>query len=319
MAITLLSIAIVLLLSAAIPEAAQSRQFEFQNQIARAMHQRLKANGFWHGLFGPLLAIAPAVAVVALLQYLLIGQLHGLLSFVFGMVMFFYALGPRDLADDLNELSHAHLAAQRVQAQRAFGVTSEKPLPPTQLIEPIFRAALKRKFAVIFWFVVFGAAGALAYRWMQLLADTKLDSRKDTVPPPAELAPESAPESLSIGFVESAQHVEAALAWMPAQLMCAALALASDFDAVARGWREHQQSHQRGWIDVDLGFLASTAKACMDIDDVDEVPRSELADQTGAMPFDDTAPIHHAQQLLGRITVAWLLALAVLVMAAYLA
>jgi AmpE protein len=239
----------------------------------------------------------------------LIGHLHGLLSFVFGMVILFIALGPRDLADDLNALLHAHLLPQRVQAQQSLGVPGTQLLSSSQLIEPIFRAALKRKFAVIFWFAAFGAAGAIGYRLLQMLADES--SANST----------NANESSSAGFVESAQHVEAALAWMPAQLMCAALALASDFDAVARGWREHQQSHQRGWLDVDLGFLASTAKACMDIDDVDDVPASSADSRLppeSIIATDDTAPIIHAQQLLGRITIAWLLAMAVLVMAAYL-
>jgi membrane protein required for beta-lactamase induction len=93
--------------------------------------------------------------------------------------------------------------------------------------------------------------------------------------------------------------------------MCLAFALASDFDAVASAWHSHHDERGRGILDLDVGFLASTVKACIDIDDVDE-----LSDVT--LPLDN-APLRHTQSLLGRITLTWMVAMSMFVCIAYLA
>jgi AmpE protein len=294
MAITLLSIAIVLLLAAAMPEAAVVRDFDLFARYTRWMDRVLRPNGFWNTAAAPLCIIAPIFLLMMALQHALADFAFGIFGFGLGMVVLYFSLGPRDLGDDLDNLAHAHLPEQRIAAQAAFGLESGTAYTSAHLIEPIFAAALKRKFAPVFWFAIFGGAGALCYRLAQLLADDKTINA-----------------DVSDALKRNAAHVDAALAWIPAQLMCAALALASDFDAVARAWRDHHDSHGRGILDLDLGFLSNTAKACIDIDDVDEL--------TDAQTPIDNAPIHHARQLLGRITITWLLGLATLVLAAYLA
>ncbi len=294
MALSLLIVAIVLLGVAAAPDLARLRSFTWFESWLIWLSQKLSPNGFWQGWLGLAVAIAPIVAAFAWLSCFLNAVFFGIFGFCLGLAALFYGLGPRDLGEDLTELAHAFQPQRRVHAQRAFGIVAAHPLSTSALIEPVLAAALKRHFAPIFWFATFGSAGVIGYRLVQLMADS---SELESLLPP--------------GQVRAAARLEAALAWIPAQLMCLALALASDFDAALRAWHEHHDKHGRGVLDLDLGFLASTVKACIDIDDVDEISDASVSL--------DNAPLQHTQALLGRITLAWLVAMALLVFAAYLA
>ena len=294
MALSLLIVAIVLLGIAAAPDLARLRSFAWFESWLIWLNQKLSPNGFWQGGLGLVVTIAPIVLAIAWLSCFLNTIFFGIFGFFFGLVALFYGLGPRDLSEDLTELAHAFQPERRLRAQRAFGILSALPLTTTALIDPVLAAALKRQFAPIFWFTTFGPAGVIGYRLVQLMADSR--ELHAFLPP---------------GLVAVATRLEAALAWIPAQLMCLALALASDFDAALRAWHEHHDKHGRGVFDLDLGFLASTVKACIDIDDVDEI--SDLSISL------DNAPLQHTQALLGRITLAWLVAMALIVFAAYLA
>ncbi len=294
MALSLLIVAIVLLGIAAAPDLARLRSFTWFEFWLVWLNQKLSPNGFWHGWLGLALTIAPVVLCLAWLSCFLNTIFFGIFGFCFGLAALFYGLGPRDLSEDLTELAHAFQPERRLHAQRAFGIQAAFPVNTAALIEPILAAALKRHFAPIFWFTTFGPAGVIGYRLVQLIADSR--ELHLFLPP---------------GLVLSALRLEAALSWIPAQLMCLALALASDFDAAFRAWHEHHDKHGRGVFDLDLGFLASTVKACIDIDDVDEISDASVSL--------DNAPLQHTQALLGRITLAWLVAMALLVFAAYLA
>ena len=278
-------------MQAAAPEFARLRQFEWFSSWFERLQAGLSPNGFWPSAWGLALLILPWVFASGLLAWIFTSVFYGIFGFGFGLAVLFFCMGPRDWREDLDELIHAYTPEQRRHALHAFAVGEGAAQSTPALIEPVLAAALKRQFAPIFWFVCFGPAGAVGYRLVQLAADS------------AEIA-----RSAPAGLVEAAKHWEAALAWIPAQLMCASLALASDFDAAARAWKEHHDRHGRGILDLDLGFLASTVKACIDLDDVDEPADAGL----------DTVALQHTQRLVGRITLAWLLALSILVLAAYL-
>ena len=295
MTLNFLTIAICLLLLAALPELSHLRAFVWYERWLHWLDSKLKANGFWASGIGLAIVLAPIALILLAISLQLQEKLYGIFGFLLGIAGLFYTLGPRDLSEDLTELAHAHTPEQRMAAQHAFALPETLPLTTNALIEAVFAAALKRQFAPIFWFVCFGPAGALTYRLTQLLADS-LELR-----------------DLPKGLIASAKLFEAALAWIPAQLMCLGLALASDFDAVAKAWQEHHDQHGRGIFDLDLGFLSATAKACVDVDDFDEP-----ADVREGIPVDSES-LRHAQQLIGRITMTWLVAIAMMVLTIYLA
>lgn len=293
MALALLAILIVLVLGSVAPELARLRQFVWLRTWLAWLDQRSRLNALWSTEFGLALIIVPLVAVTALVDWSLGGQLHGLLKFVFGLVVLFLCWGPRDLDADARRAARAETPSDRVEALSALGgECSTGQARSADLVENVFAAGLTRWFSPLFWFVVFGPAGVVGYRLSQLLAQSA-DLRS--------ILPSAA--------AEAAEKLHAALAWIPAQLMTLALALASDFDAVGKAWREHHEAHGQGFLHLDLGFLSATARACVDLDD------EEFVAGDGS-PIRDTA-VEEARRLLWRLLVVWMALLAIIVLAGW--
>jgi AmpE protein len=285
MALDLLAILIVLGLSATAPDLARLRDFSWLRPWAAQLNHLNRPNGFWRGGWGLLLTIGLPVLAVALVQCLLAPGLNGVLGFVFGVAALYYCFGPRDLDQDVGDFAEgvdpdaraAAAAALRIEPGQGFG----------NAVDGIFDSALKRWFGVLFWFLLFGAAGALLYRLAQLISDHE---RLRDVLPEAQ--------------IDWAQRLWAALSYLPAHLMSLALALASDFDSVVKGWRRHHDDHGEGWLHLDLGFLSAAARALVDADDLDPVDEASGS----------AAAARQAQQLIWRVLIAWLAALAMVVL-----
>lgn len=302
MALDLLTLLIVLGLSSAAPDLIRLREFSWLRDWVEWLHGVNQPNGFWRSGGGLLLTLGLPVLAVALLQALLAPALSGALGFLFGVIVLFWCIGPRDLDQDVNDFVDGHDPDARAAAARALDIETTNPGPAAgsapadapapvfnRAVDAVFEAALKRWFGVIFWFLVFGAAGAALYRLAQLLADRR--ELHDTLP------------TLQI---EWAERLWAALAFIPAHLMSLSLALASDFDSVVRAWRQHHDAHGQGWLHLDLGFLTAAARALVDADDLDPV--------LDARGNGSALAARQAQQLVWRVLIAWLAAMALVVL-----
>lgn len=285
MALDLLAILIVFGLSATAPDLARLRDYSWLRPWAAQLAHLNQPNGFWRTGFGLLLTLGLPVALIALVQYLLAPGMNGVLGFVFGIAVLYYCFGPRDLDQDVADFVESDDPQTRSAAGMALRIDPEQGFG--NAVDGIFDSALKRWFGVLFWFVAFGAAGALLYRLAQLLSD---HPRLQETLPPAQ--------------VDWAQRLWAAMSYVPAHLMSLALALASDFDSVVKAWRQHHEEHGEGWFHLDLGFLSAAARALVDADDVDPVDEHN-ASATAA---------RQAQQLVWRVLITWLAALAMVVL-----
>ncbi len=293
MALALLAVLIVLVLGSVAPELTRLRQFLWLRDYIAWLDRRFSSHDWWRAEAGLLLIVVPLVGLAALVWYILDDALHGLLSFVYGTAMLFLCWGPRDLDADARRAATAETLADRAEALTALGAESVADTArSSDLVDAVFASGLTRWFAPLFWFVAFGPTGVLAYRLLQLLAQSP-DLRS----------------KLPVLQIEFAERVHAALAWLPAQLMTLALALASDFDTVIRAWREHHEAHGQGFFHLDLGFLSATARAAVDLDD------EEFADPDGA-PISNVA-VEEARRLLWRVLIVWLALLAVVVLAGW--
>lgn len=287
MAVTLIVVLIVLAVSIAAPELTRLRDHGWLQRWIIRLNERLGLNSIWTHGSGLLLTVGLPCLALLLVDQLLGGALFGLVGFVLAIVVLYYCWGPRDLDQDVADLVTATEPESRQRALRALGAV-DTDSAVVDRVELVFAEALRRWFSVLFWFVLFGPVAALGYRLLQLLSDR------------SELIAE-----LPYGQSLAARRLHEALAWLPAQLMSLALALAANFDAVSKAWHEHHESHGEGLFHLDLGFLASTARACIEFDDVDEVedaanPREAAAEQS--------------LQLVWRILVVWLAALALVVL-----
>jgi AmpE protein len=289
MAKILLAILFVLVGARALPDLARLRDFSWlRDALARSSSSDGRAAAL------PQLLLIPALLVfaVGLIQFGLHGRWFGLPELAFMMVVLYLSWGPRDLDGDIEAVLKAPDRERRTVAAQALNEgISDQPLPFTAsaVVEAGFAAALSRNFGVLFWFVLAGPAGALAYRFVQLLARS------------------AAFRDATGNARATLERIALILDWAPAHLLALSLALVSDFDATVRAWRDYHAAHGKGYFTLDLGFLAVIARAGVDADiaagdgGIDSIgnPVAELAD---------------ARVVLRRVLFVWLAVIAVIVL-----
>ncbi len=173
--------------------------------------------------------LVPAL-IVAGLEYWLYPFLIGIPLFLFQLFILLSCLGRGDFHDDLHSyIRHwqlGDLEEARAVAFRFGSELADDPMISAIDLHDSMRAAVgyrcfERLFAVIFWFAVGGAAGAVLYRLLFVAASSARVSGEDR-----SLA------TRCLYFVE----------WVPVRLLAASFALAGNFDrctkqflSIARG------------------------------------------------------------------------------------
>jgi len=297
MSLTLIAAVVALVLGHVAPSLASAvRDFGWYQRWLHWLGVRFPT-GFWRGRHGIVLALLPPLLLVGLFQAALDKPLLGFAGLLFAIAVLFYSWGPRDLDLDVEAIVDAPDAAARAQAA-AHLRTGTTPLDAPTLVEAVFVAAQRRWFGVLFWFLLLGPVGALAYRLSALAAEGDA----------AELPPDT---------LTGAKTWLAFLDWPVAQLMTLALALVGDFDTVVSAWKENGGAT----LGLQRDFLAAAARASV---------RTELADE--AMDYADhgvVAPgtlvavmgelpeLRDAMSLVWRILLLWLAVMALFVVAGW--
>jgi len=294
MAQIFLAILLVLVCAHATPDLVRVREFGWLDRLlgwwtrSSGDDARPRFAAIW-------LPLAVFLACV-LVQFALAKVMFGLPAFAFAFAVLFYCWGPRDLDADIEAVLKAPDGDRRsgaVQALRPDPAVDTLPLQAAPIVEATFLSALSRWFGVLFWFVLLGPAGALAYRIVQLLArNATFRARID--------AEQQA-------WLERAARV---LDWAPAHLAALTLALVSDFDAVLGRWRDYHAAHGQGYFTLDLGFLGAIARAGVEADVV-------AGDGYATEVDDPLRALEDARTLLRRILVVWLALLALVVLAGW--
>lgn len=242
-----------------------------------------------------LLVLAPPVIAVVVIAALLgsVGWL-AILWLAFAVLVLVCTFGPRHLESDIDAVLGAGDAATREQMAQALRVHADDdaalPLQAGALVEATMLSALKRRFGVIFWFVLLGPGAALLYRLAQQLgdhADTDADSR-----------------SVARRFAE-------AMDWPASHLMVFAMALVSDFEAVIGAWRAWHRSPTRSPWTFEPGFLGAVARAGVDAD-IEAGDEGDIDTDNALLELADT------RRLLGRVLLVWLAVMALLVLASWM-
>jgi AmpE protein len=303
MSITLIAVVIALVLGHLAPALAASvRHYDWYGQWLRWLDSRFPQEGLWRGRYGIALALLPPLLAIALFQIALDAPLLGLGGLLFGIAVLFYCWGPRDLDIDVEAIIAApDPAARREAASRLFVEGETVALDPASLVAAVFANAQRRWFGVLLWFLVLGPFGAVLYRLTAVAAEGE---RAAALPPETR---------------RGARWLLSLLDWPVAQLMTLSLALVGNFDTVIGAWKDNGGAS----FDLDAGYLAAAARASV---------RSELADE--AMDYVDegvTAPgalvqqlgelpeLRDAMSLAWRILLLWLAAMALFVLAGWVA
>lgn len=284
MTFRLLALLIALLLVATVPQVRAWRGLRwFDHWVAICGNTR--------GAGRVALVLAPPAVAAAILG-IIFSSIHWLaiVWLVYAIVLLIYTLGPRYLETDIEAVTGAADQEAASEAAQALRVHADDdavlPLMPSALVEATMLSALKRRFGIVFWFLLLGPGGAMLYRLSQRLgeqADTDADSRG------------------------AARRFAEGMDWPASHLMVFAMSLVSNFDAVIGAWHAWHRSPTRSPWTFESGFLGAVARASVDAD----VKAGDEGDTDTANPVLELTDTRH---LLLRVLLVWLAAMAVIVL-----
>ena len=293
MALTLIAVVLALVLGHVAPGLVGLRRYGWFVGWLQWLGRLFGGQSAWQGRFGLLLGVGLPVLLIAVVQLLLSDRFYGLPLFLFALAVLIYSWGPRDLDLDVDAVIEARDAdARRVAAASLFPEGGEPVIEGPSLVEAVFRCALWRWFGVLFWFLLLGPAGAIAYRLVSLSAQ----GEAQRVLPPAQS--------------EAAHLFVALLNWPVAHLMTFGLALAANFDGVLAAWRDW---HAHGGMRLDVGFLGAAARASV----VCELAEEDAYAIDGPAQAPALLELHDAMSLVWRVLLLWLAVLAIFVVAGF--
>jgi len=249
----------------------------------------------WPGPTSFAILLALPLLVVVLLGWLAADSGGAIGYFVFEVLILVYCLGPRSFEPDVMAIIDAKTDGEKRDAAVHIiseGLSDDDTEADKQLTRAVFQQALRRAFAIIFWFAVLGVTGAILYRLAYWLVEDV----------------EHLSERQRILFWRLREVME----WPVAQLMTLALAIAADFDSVFSAWRRFHKEQGHSLFEGDNGFLL--AAACQVVHS-GHAAMDGFADQFGGRG----ACVALAGDMVWRMLGVWLTVMALLLLTGWIA
>ncbi len=244
---TLIAIVLALVLERVLSYAPAWRAHDLTGRWMNWVDERV-GRGSW-SLVAYLLA---PVCLVAGLEYSLLQQPGGvILSLPLALLVLLACLGPRDLAEQVSAYRHAQKSGDTavqesiLQDLIAGPNRREGEIVDRSPVAACFVQGHERWFAVLLWFFVLGAAGAVAYR---VLAAVTYHLREDG----------NAQDSLRL-----AESLHGAMAWPSARVAAIFYALGGSTDHALACWRRWSAEYQGSWIRDPWPLLAHVGLAAL--------------------------------------------------------
>ncbi|MBN1379114.1 MAG: regulatory signaling modulator protein AmpE [Gammaproteobacteria bacterium] len=174
---------------------------------------------------GVLLLLGIPTLIAWLLQLMLQGHFWGTLELVYSILLVGYCLGPEPFNERIDEYLKACEEHHRLEAKALAESLVGAQVPDNQwqqssaVTKAILYEGNVRIFAVMFWFIFLGPAGALLYRCAAFLAQGK------NVPECQYLQP-------------AAERIYYFLDWLPANLLSLTFFLTGSFDDAWHTWKK---------------------------------------------------------------------------------
>ncbi len=225
--------------------------------LLQAMTRGIRGSLPWRPLWSspgvvPLLLLPP-LALTSLLEQQIQSPFVDL-GFSAGVLLL--CLGPRDLADDVNQLLRMRAAGDDAAVRRLARALQRGPEPDPShrsLIGALFIQSHERLFGILLWFFVLGPTGAVLYR---------IGSRL-----PRVLHEDG--DTLAAHFSDMLHGL---LAWIPARITALLFGLAGSFDDALRAAADlhfDPAGDAAGWSRKTWAVLAETAIGALETDGPD--------------------------------------------------
>ena len=194
-----------------------------------------------------LILLVPLVILVATAESIFAGM-GSFFSFVFGIVILIYSLGPKDITIQAEKYLVSLSAGDNEDALRnanAFfaGHHSEPEIagsPATTagiMKGGILLAFSNRILAVLFWFIILGPVGALLYRLTALLLERFAGGYFGAGSELGASSESEAEDESDAEFKSAIQRLYTILGWVPARLSVLVFALAGSFTDTLLCWK----------------------------------------------------------------------------------
>ena len=270
-------------------------------RYADLLERHFNAGESRHGMIAWMLAVVPPVAAIIVIYYLLY-HVSPLLGWALNAAVLYATMGFKYFSNTAGGISEALRTQDADRARSLLAGWRERPVDEMEAneisrvtIEQTLAWGHRQIFAVLFWFVVLGAAGAMLYRLSSLLNHRW-----------GELERSDAGD-----FGSFAARSFEWLDWIPVRLSAIGFAVAGDFEDAMYCWRSQAAS----WTDHAQGVVLAAGAGALG------VKLGEPLHQNGSLEFrpelglgDEADPdyIDSAVSLIWRALVLWLAVLALL-------
>jgi membrane protein required for beta-lactamase induction len=219
------------------------RKFNWFISLHYWLEKRFAHNRYWDGTLGLLSLLSISILGLLIVLFLL-DYWSWIAEAVMTLLILIYCLAPEDLDNRLDEYI---TAVEEEDTGKAASLTdelinetviSDEDSNEAAMIKSAFIEAHKRSFAVIFWFLMLGAVGALLYRLVNELNDELNEIRS--------------------GFSDSTNVLLNILEWPSSRLMVLGLALGGNLVDALPGWgkSEHLSFEVNNQVLTDAGIGA---------------------------------------------------------------
>lgn len=261
--------------------------------LERRWNRPERAGNAWRGTAAWALLVLPATGLAALL-----GALPGWPGVVISLLLLWLALGGRSLDEHARSVVAALAAGDLDAARRASGRLVSRDTSALDAegcaratVESVLENGADAVFAPLFWFVVAGAPGVVAYRLANTL-DAMWGYRN------ARFA----------AFGRVAARADDVLSWPAARLTALGYALTGRTRAALRAWR----TQAAAWESPNAGPVMAAGAGALGLGlggaAIYDGERRERPD-LGAGPAPGGADINRAMALVHRTLAVWLLAI----------
>lgn len=236
-----------------------------------------------------LLVITPILALLVVLHFLFVWRLFGLLDLVFATFVLFFCIDARNLKIQLatyfTSLEKNNTPAAIDATTNFTGNTS--PNNTEEMYRAITKAILLKSFeqlfAGLFWFMIFGIYGVVCYSLIVSISQRALNI-----------------DANYAGIVTLATRIQLILDWLPSRLVGISYALAGNFN------KGFDYCRKNLWLN-----LAETRKFSVNAG----LAALNVETNNGKITLTEN---HEALDLIDRVLVVWLVALALVLLGIWL-
>jgi membrane protein required for beta-lactamase induction len=289
---SLLSVFFALIAEHFIPRLPELRRFDFFFRYVSWLRAKLPFFSFQNGTVVLVIVFAGILFAVWLISAML-GSVLALFSFLFGIAVLIFMIGPRDLEQDVQNVSTAFEnndieGANHYVSQLANRTVSEPPMQLAQTAkEEILLQANTRMLGVFFWFTVLGPVGAVLFRITCLLKENQQNESDD--------------------FADASRELYRIMNWLPARICVLSYAIAGNFVDTMSYWDGLSDL----WLRDSEEFIVISGIGTLRYEH-----RRDKGEYEDNEP--DVTGIQHSISLVKRAIIVWVVLLGVLTVTGWL-